>query len=97
MGLGWGRGRRDNQKSSEKSLDEFLSEGLGKRLQGQGTTLLIPFRKHLATCETNKHPVFFICGKMRESAAICGCNAESVRRMAGSAGKCGNLRETVTC
>ena len=92
MRLGWGRGGQDSQKSSEKSLDEFLSERLGKRSQGH--YLAHPISSTFCKMRNHrKSRVFWICGKMRESAGICGCYAESVRRMAGSAGKCGKIKE----
>ena len=92
MRLGWGRGGQDSQKSSEKSLDEFLSERLGKRSQGH--YLAHPISSTFCKMRNHrKSRVFWICGKMRESAGICGCHAESVRRMAGSAGKCGKMKD----
>ena len=92
MRLGWGRGGQDSQKSSEKSLDEFLSERLGKRSQGRYlaqpiSSTFCKMRNHRKSC------VFWICKKMRESAGICGCHAESAWRMAGSAGKYWKIKE----
>ena len=101
MRLGWGRGGQDSQKSSEKSLDEFLSERLGKRSQGHYlahpiSSIFSKVRNH------RKCRVFWICGKMRENAGICGnlrvprgvCAAHGrfCRKMRENEGKCGKLQ-----
>ena len=75
MRLGWGRGGQDSQKSSEKSLDEFLSERLGKRSQGH--YLAHPISSTFCKMRNHrKSRVFGICGEMRESAgatrSLCG-------------------------